>query len=241
MYQELRLDRILETLRTLQGRIDGRFPGAGLGRVAGELATVGETTAPLLEKVRRPNLYMRAGVALVILLLIAVMISLVMQFRGLRADIDGFSSLLQTIESGIQDVVFLGAAIYFLATIEGRLKRKTVLENLHRLRSIVHIIDMHQLTKDPEQVLSPGLMRVASGGRDMSRFELVRYLDYCSDLLSICSKMAALHVQYVNDPVVLDAVNDVEVLASDLSSRIWQKIVILDTSAMIPQSAAPAE
>lgn len=241
MYQELRLDRILETLRTLQGRIDGRFPGAGLGRVAGELATVGETTAPLLEKVRRPNLYMRAGVALVILLLIAVMISLVMQFRGLRADIDGFSSLLQTIESGIQDVVFLGAAIYFLATIEGRLKRKTVLENLHRLRSIVHIIDMHQLTKDPEQVLSPGLMRGASGGRDMSRFELVRYLDYCSDLLSICSKMAALHVQYVNDPVVLDAVNDVEVLASDLSSRIWQKIVILDTSAMIPQSAAPAE
>jgi len=241
MYQELRLDRILETLRTLQGRIDGRFPGAGLGRVASELATVGETTAPLLDKVRRPNLYMRAGVALVILLLIAVMISLVMQFRGLRADIDGFSSLLQTIESGIQDVVFLGAAIYFLATIEGRLKRKTVLENLHRLRSIVHIIDMHQLTKDPEQVLSPGLMRVASGGRDMSRFELVRYLDYCSDLLSICSKMAALHVQYVNDPVVLDAVNDVEVLASDLSSRIWQKIVILDTSAMIPQSAAPAE
>lgn len=237
MYQELRLDRILETLRTLQGRIDGRFPGAGLGRVAGELATVGETTAPLLERVRRPNLYMRAGVALVILLLIAVMISLVMQFRGLRADIDGFSSLLQTIESGIQDVVFLGAAIYFLATIEGRLKRKTVLENLHRLRSIVHIIDMHQLTKDPEQVLSPGLMPTTKS-REMTRFELVRYLDYCAEMLSISSKMAALHVQFVNDPVVLDAVNDIEVLASDLASRIWQKIVILDTSAMIPGGLA---
>lgn len=238
MYQELRLDRILETLRALQDRIDARFPGAGLGRVARELTTVGETTAPLLEKVRRPNLYLRTGVGLVILLLVAVVISLVMRFQGLRADIDGFSSLLQTIESGIQDVVFLSAAIYFMATIEGRLKRKTVLENLHRLRSIVHVIDMHQLTKDPEQVLSPGLMRGTSNGRDMSRFELVRYLDYCSDLLSMCSKMAALHVQYVNDPVVLDAVNDVEVLASDLSSRIWQKIVILDTSALIPDRAS---
>jgi hypothetical protein len=33
----------------------------------------------------------------------------------------------------------------------------------------------------------------------------------------------------VNDPVVLDAVNDIEVLASNLSNKIWQKIVILDT------------
>lgn len=72
----------------------------------------------------------------------------------------------------------------------------------------------------------------------MTRFELVRYLDYCAEMLSISSKMAALHVQYVNDPVVLDAVNDIEVLASDLASRIWQKIVILDTSAMIPQRMA---
>lgn len=238
MYQELRLDRILDTVRNIRQRIDGRFPDSGLSRVAGELINVGETTAPLLERVRRPNLYLRAGVGLVIIMLAAVMIALVMRFQGLRADIDGFSSLLQTLESGIQDVVFLAAAIYFLTTIEGRLKRKTVLENLHRLRSIVHIIDMHQLTKDPEQVLSPGLMRGTSNGRDMSRFELVRYLDYCSDLLSMCSKMAALHVQYVNDPVVLDAVNDVEVLASDLSSRIWQKIVILDTSALIPDRAS---
>ena len=89
-----------------------------------------------------------------------------------------------------------------MATIEGRLKRKTVLENLHRLRSIVHVIDMHQLTKDPEQVLSPTLMPTTAKSREMTRFELVRYLDYCAEMLSISSKMAALHVQYVNDPVI---------------------------------------
>jgi hypothetical protein len=31
---------------------------------------------------------------------------------------------------------------------------------------------------------------------------------------------------------VLDAVNDIEVLASDLASPVWQKIVILDTTAV---------
>ena len=37
-------------------------------------------------------------------------------------------------------------------------------------------------------------------------------------------------MQCVNDPVVLDAVNDIETLGSDLSSKIWQKIMILDMS-----------
>jgi hypothetical protein len=30
--------------------------------------------------------------------------------------------------------------------------------------------------------------------------------------------------------VVLDAVNDIEVLAANLSNKMWQKIVILDTA-----------
>jgi hypothetical protein len=38
---------------------------------------------------------------------------------------------------------------------------------------------------------------------------------------------AVLVAQYLNDPVVLDAVNDVESLASSLSVKIWQKSMIL--------------
>lgn len=55
-----------------------------------------------------------------------------------------------------------------------------------------------------------------------------RYLDYCAEQLSLSSKLAALHLQYVNDPVVLDAVSDIEVLASNLANKIWQKIMIVD-------------
>ena len=43
----------------------------------------------------------------------------------------------------------------FLFSLEGRLKRRTALRMLHRLRSIAHVVDMHQLTKDPENVLRP--------------------------------------------------------------------------------------
>jgi hypothetical protein len=96
---------------------------------------------------------------------------------------------------------------------------------------------MHQLTKDPEHLLSPGMRTASSPESTLSRFELARYLDYCSELLAITSKLAALHLQSLRDPVVLDAVSDVEVLSSNLSNKIWQKIVILDT-ALRPDEVA---
>jgi len=89
---------------------------------------------------------------------------------------------------------------------------------------------MHQLTKDPEHILTPGMSTASSPERKLTRFELARYLNYCSELLSLSSKLAALHVQYLNDPIVLDAVNDIEVLASNLSNKMWHKIVVLDTT-----------
>src|SRR3989454_10962326 len=94
---------------------------------------------------------------------------------------------------------------------------------------ISHIVDMHQLTKDPDQLLGGSGTATTSPQRTMTRFALSRYLDYCSELLSLTSKVAALYVQDSQDPVLLDAVNDVETLTTGLSRKIWQKIMIIDT------------
>jgi hypothetical protein len=47
-------------------------------------------------------------------------------------------------------------------------------------------------------------------------------------MLSLLSKLAALHAQKENDGLILEAVNDVEELANALSSKIWQKLSMLD-------------
>jgi hypothetical protein len=59
-------------------------------------------------------------------------------------------------------------------------------------------------------------------------------------MLSLTSKVAALHVQYVRDPVVLSAVSDVEDLTAGLSQKIWQKISILETEVIREAPAAGA-
>ena len=138
------------------------------------------------------------------------------------------AELVQALESLINDVVFLGIGLVFLVGLEGRIKRRRILSALHELRSLAHIIDMHQLTKDPEHLISPDMQTPSSPARMLTHFEMSRYLDYCTELLSLSSKIAAVHLQAVNDPVVLSGVSDIEVLSSNLTNKIWQKINVID-------------
>jgi hypothetical protein len=227
---QLELSHIRATLERLERRIAERFPQSGLSQVAAQLRAIGEGTEEVLRRARRPNWPIRAAVGFALAVIGALVVALLVYAgQGLSVDVDGVGALLQALESAAQDVIFFALAVYFLFTIETRHKRRVALGELHRLRSVVHIVDMHQLTKDPEYLIAPDRDTPASPEHKLDRFQLARYLDYCTELLSLTSKLAALHVQHVNDPVVLNAVNDVEVLASNLSNKIWQKIVILDT------------
>ena len=61
----------------------------------------------------------------------------------------------------------------------------------------------------------------------MTAFELSRYLDYCAEMLSLTGKVAALYVQDFDDGVAIASVNEVEDLTSGLSTKIWQKLMML--------------
>ena len=135
---------------------------------------------------------------------------------------------MQALDSSIGSVVFVGAAILFFLSWEHRIKRDRALKAIHELRALAHIVDMHQLTKDPESYAGHGPSSSQIRKRVMTPFELNRYLDYCSDALALISKIAALYVQGFQDPVLLDAVDDVEDLTAGFSRKIWQKITILE-------------
>lgn len=228
-YRELDADRIVLTLQQLALRIEERFPGSSLAAVGRDLLAFGREIEGRLQKLSRPNWPIRI-LAVLAALLVLMLVGFAVATLRVPARVDGISDLAQGIESAINDLIFLGIGLWFLFTVETRLKRRAALASLHELRSIAHIVDMHQLTKDPEQVLNPDMERTESSpSRVMSRFELSRYLDYCSELLSLVGKLASLHAQYLRDSVILDAVNDIESLSVGLSRKIWQKIVILDT------------
>ena len=97
------------------------------------------------------------------------------------------------IESAVNDLIFVGLAVYFLFNFPERLERGHLLDLLHRLRSLAHVIDMHQLTKDPERLKQTFRQTSASPGRAPRPCrDGENYLDYCSELLSLTGKAAAL-------------------------------------------------
>jgi len=229
VYQRLDPDRIVATARQLSRRIEERFPGSGLGRVAAELIQVAERAAADSVWLERPHRWLRIGVWVLISFLLLAVIGAAVALLPQPSQAT-LSEVLQAVESAVNDLVFLGIAVWFLLSLETRWKRRRALDSLHGLRAMAHIIDMHQLTKDPERVVRPdsGLDTPSSPERTMTAFELSRYLDYASEMLSLLGKTAALYLQDFDDSVAIAAVNEIESLTTGLSRKIWQKIMIID-------------
>jgi hypothetical protein len=227
-YHTLKPERILETQRRLSQRIATRFPGSGLSEVAEELVGIAEEAAARAEQIRQPNLPLRAAIAGLLMGALALGLWMAASLR-LKADLGEAMGLFQVVETALRTAVFLGAVILFLITLETRLKRRRALAALHELRAIAHVVDMHQVAKDPEGLLQ-GTPAVVEALNQTTRTaaDLVRYLHYCNELLAIISKIAALYVQEFPDAPTVSAVDQVESLCLGLSQKIWQKITILD-------------
>jgi hypothetical protein len=229
VYRRLDPTRIVDTARQLQARVAERFPESGLNQVARELVLVCQQASDDREWFGRPHLGLRLAVGVCIALLLVVVVATLVVLLPRPAG-SSIAELVQLIEAAVNDVVFIGIAIYFLTTLEVRRKRRRALKAIHELRSMAHIIDLHQLAKDPEWVMNPAPIDhpPAPPVRSMTIYDQGRYLDYASEMLSLLSKSAALYIQDFDDPVTLSAVNEVENLTSGFSRKIWQKIMILD-------------
>jgi hypothetical protein len=221
--------RIIETIQALGARIEERFPGSGLARVARQQLGIARNTLARVEWVRKPILWVRAAVGVVILLIISLVTGISMRVNLNPGGVH-FIDIIQAVDAVINELLLLAAAIVFLATTEGRIKRKKALASLRELRALAHIVDMHQLTKDPERIVDAENRSdtPSSPRRTLTRWELSRYLDYCSEMLALNSKLAALYAQNLDDPVVLAAVDEVETLTTGLCAKIWQKLVIVN-------------
>lgn len=228
MYRNIDPDAIVETSNALCNRISERFPGRGLSQVCIDVNQVVQESKAKAQWISQPQWPLRIFVGFLIFLMVFASVFAIVNL-DLTTESFGIAELVQVIEAGINDVILLGAGVFFLVTLENRVKRSRALNAMHELRSLAHVIDMHQLKKDPERLLRNWASTESSPVQSMSMFELSRYLDYCSELLSIIGKVAALYIQNFDDPVVHASVNEIETLTTGLARKIWQKIIIIRT------------
>lgn len=242
----LRADRVVETIEVLQKRINERFPQKhnelGLYRVCGQLLDIARHDSDLVARLSRPYVLLRMIVALGMLLACVLVLALtamgLLMLVVFNQSSPGAAAVAEHplvqyvlgVEAALQLVIVTFAGMRLLPGSEAYVKRRRALPALRVLRSIVHVIDMHQLTKDPSKFIvgTGGQSRTGSSPVvELTEFQMTRYLDYCSEMLSLTAKVAALFGQAINDEVVAEVVSEIERLSGGLSQKIWQKIMIL--------------
>lgn len=227
-YRSLNAAEIVATVAKLADRIAERFPDAGLTGAAAQLLATSRDTARRAHALSRPYLGLRTLVLLVAGAGVALFVRILgdVDWSGVVARRNDLA-ISETLESSVNLIVLMGAGLWFLLTLEERWKRARAQTALHELRAFAHVVDMHQLTKDPTVMLGGGGATPSSPDRRMTRFELTRYLEYCAEMLALTGKLSALYAGESHDHVVIAAASDVETLCTDLGRKIWQKITIL--------------
>ncbi|MEM9412477.1 MAG: hypothetical protein AAGA30_15290 [Planctomycetota bacterium] len=220
-------EKIVSTISRLQSRIEERFPKSGLSQVAETLEQIAVNARSTSTWIEKPVWWLRLFVWLGCLLFLVTAVCLTyLAFQPLFHG-GQMKDLLSNVETEINFMILIGGATLFTWTLESRYKRWKALQALHELRSVAHVVDMHQLTKDPDRIFGAEHDTSSSPKFKMTSYELRRYLDYCSEMLSLIGKVAALYVQKFDDPVALSAASEIEHTATGLSRKIWQKLMIL--------------
>ena len=217
---------IVETAERLRKRIGERFPESGLLRVAGAVEKTARAANREGAEAAKPILLLRLTAFALGALMAVGLVAAFVQVR-LTGKVGNIAELLQGADAAANLCLLLGAGILSILKLEEKLRRGRALELVYALKAMAHVIDMHQLTKDPDSVAGKGPHTASSPKRTMTPFELGRYLDYCSELLSLIGKIAAVYARHAQDSVVLEAIDGTEALAAGLSRKIWQKIAIL--------------
>ncbi|MDF1711459.1 MAG: hypothetical protein P1U90_04430 [Akkermansiaceae bacterium] len=216
-YRKIDPTKLIHTVSKMADRVEEQFPASGLAAVA-------EGTVARVAEIKRPRIGLRIAVGVMVLLVVSgpFLFSFLLSFSE---EITNLGDFLEATDAGLHMLLVLGGGIFFLVGMENRIHRNQALEALAEFRSLAHLVDLHQINKDPglDSVLAPD-----HDARTVRSDEaLASYLDFSGDLLSIVGKLAAFYAQNLSDRVVLDAVNEIETLTSSLSNKLWLKILVL--------------
>jgi hypothetical protein len=222
----LRPKKIAATAAALAQRIRERIPGAGLADIADDLHDLARKASRTSEQLGQPIWHLRAAVLAACTLLAFGIAVAAWSFLVGFLPADLITGQIEDVQASVELLLGLGLVAVYLLNQERKTKRKRALNALYELREVAHVVDMHQLTKDPSLFAIGAGPTITSPDRALTLSETIRYLNYCTEMLAIVGKIAALYTQRFEDDVALAAAAEVEDLTTGLSSKIWQKIII---------------
>ncbi len=236
-------EMLSETATSIHRRIVERFPQANLRNLAASVAIKVENVADAAKRDFAPRWF----ITLVLFLLVTAVLSAAgwgLYRMGLHFGSPDWTELVQSADAALQMILVIGVAVWSLLSLGHKLQRSRQLAYLESLREFIHLLDLHQLEKDPDRLSrrpdentssSPKMEHVSTA------FLMGRYLDYVSELLAVVATMAAYYAANARDEVVLGVVREIGASASQHRLHIGQKAAILAQLELKESVSAPVQ
>ena len=101
------------------------------------------------------------------------------------------------------------------------------------------IVLLGAANQDPERFAAAFRPTAETVEVGLSPMEMANYLDYCSELLSLVAKTAAVYAERSTDGAVLATISDIENLTNGMARKIWQKLGLVP--GVGPKPTGPAD
>lgn len=214
--RKYRLDpvRIINTAEKLAINVENALPNTTLAGLAKDLAQTARETDQLVKQAARPIYTIR----LLSLLAVAIGIAAPLYLLGLlhvKWEFETVTDLFEAADAGFNLILLLAGALWFLFTLESRIKRNRVLESISELREFTHVIDITQLYYTPD-------IYVSDAEDSPSRFDHT-YLFFCTQMLGVITNLAALYTRGASSDSIWRAASEVETLANSIATKLVSK------------------
>jgi len=207
--------RLIEAAERLDQAVRERLPNTHLAKLSGEILTIARETARRVKEAQRPIFRIRilSALALGTAVVGIVFIARHVQYR---AEVENVSEVLEGIDAGFNILILLGGMLLYLTTLESRIKKRRVMENLHELKELLHLVDMNQLAHPPQLFANTSTDPTQAVGRDS--FYLIAHIR----MFSLIGNLAAAYSQNVKDDSVLRMAGHIETMASGYTEKLWE-------------------
>ena len=112
-------NKIITTIELLEHRIGERFPNSGLRKVCQDFLSTSKSSQKNIEWIAKPNLWLRFFIYGIISLTLLVIIYSILNIN-IKLNTISITDIVALFESITNQIILLGAAIFFLITIENR-------------------------------------------------------------------------------------------------------------------------
>ena len=147
-YREINPTKLIDSVGKMADRVEEQFPSSGLSAVANEVAAVAEGTVARVAEIKKPRIGLRIGVGIMVLLVLSgpLLFSFLLSFSE---EVTNLGDFLEATDAGLHMLLVLAGGIYFLVGMENRMRRNQALDAIAEFRSLTHLVDLHQINKNP--------------------------------------------------------------------------------------------